>query len=161
MPKRLRAEEAASLSREKVPPDYVIIMDDIPIDSELAEKLHRASKVRPRESRPASRESSMKPRVRRLVLVTIEGYLPGTSWEFGESLVVGRGEGMDLPLDDASICRSHAELFPTANGWEIADLGSIHGTYLNGGRLSPGSWPLRRRDVIRIGTVTLLVTCCD
>ena len=93
--------------------------------------------------------------------MALDGHLAGLAWEFDDSFLVGRGEDMDLPLDDASVCRSHAEIFPTADGWEIVDLGSMHGTHLNGGRLSPGSWPLRRRDVLRIGTVTLLVICCE
>lgn len=163
MPKRLRAEEAAPLSRKKVRPDHVIVMDDIPIDRDLAEKLFGSVPgPHPSDLSPSvPAESRKKARVRRLVLVALDGFLAGLSWEFGEAFLVGRGEDMDLPLDDASVCRSHAELFPTADGWEVADLGSMHGTHLNGGRLSPGSWPLRRRDVLRIGTVTLLVTCCE
>ncbi|MBI3408574.1 MAG: FHA domain-containing protein [Planctomycetes bacterium] len=175
MTKRLRAEEAAPLPRKKVRPDHVLVMDDIPptgdipmmddfpISEELAEVwLGRPGSSRHSDStRSQPAERRKKTHVRRLLLVALEGYLAGVSWEFGESFVVGRGEDMDLPLDDASVCRSHAELFPAAVGWEVADLGSMHGTHLNGGRLSPGSWPLRRHDVLRIGTVTLLVKCCD
>ncbi|MDH6131301.1 ABC-type multidrug transport system ATPase subunit/pSer/pThr/pTyr-binding forkhead associated (FHA) protein/ABC-type multidrug transport system permease subunit [Kitasatospora sp. MAA4] len=46
---------------------------------------------------------------------------------------IGRAPGNDLVLDDLSVSRLHAELRARADGrYEIADLGSHNGTYLNG-----------------------------
>ncbi|QDT69242.1 Response regulator PleD [Planctomycetes bacterium MalM25] len=48
------------------------------------------------------------------------------------SVVVGRDTACDLHLPDASVSRKHAELRRTAEGYEVADLGSTNGTLVNG-----------------------------
>ncbi len=63
---------------------------------------------------------------------------------------IGRGAGNDLVIDDLVVSRRHAELRARPDGtYEIADLGSHNGTFLNGrpvtvALLSPG-------DVVGIG----------
>ncbi|MGW7202192.1 FHA domain-containing protein [Streptomyces sp. NPDC054837] len=63
---------------------------------------------------------------------------------------IGRAADNDLVIDDLVVSRRHAELRAHPDGtYEIADLGSHNGTYLNGGpvtsaRLGPG-------DVVGIG----------
>jgi len=51
-------------------------------------------------------------------------------------LVVGRGDDVDLRLDDPSISRRHARLF-VAETLQIEDLGSANGTRVRGAALSP------------------------
>jgi ABC-type multidrug transport system ATPase subunit/pSer/pThr/pTyr-binding forkhead associated (FHA) protein len=47
---------------------------------------------------------------------------------------IGRAEDNDVVLDDLLVSRHHAELHARADGTtEIVDLGSLNGTYLNGG----------------------------
>ncbi|MBO3745279.1 FHA domain-containing protein [Streptosporangiaceae bacterium NEAU-GS5] len=65
---------------------------------------------------------------------------------------IGRGPGNDVVLTDLMVSRRHAELRITGDGYEIADVGSRGGTYVNGrrvqqARISPG-------DLIGIGTST-------
>ncbi|HEY9420143.1 MAG TPA: adenylate/guanylate cyclase domain-containing protein [Thermoanaerobaculia bacterium] len=62
----------------------------------------------------------------------------------GQTFVVGRGAASDLPVQDPTVSRRHAELELAGAGVRIRDLGSTNGTYLNGVRVSdalatPGS----------------------
>ncbi|MEU9114027.1 FHA domain-containing protein [Streptomyces sp. NPDC048483] len=45
---------------------------------------------------------------------------------------IGRAAGNDLVVDDLAVSRRHAELRAGPDGYEIVDLGSHNGTYLNG-----------------------------
>jgi len=54
----------------------------------------------------------------------------------GSLLRVGRGEDSDIVLADATVSRTHAELLHGPDGWEVVDLGSVNGTFLNGRRLT-------------------------
>ena len=49
---------------------------------------------------------------------------------------VGRAVACDLPIQDSTVSRQHAELELTRAGVRIRDLGSTNGTYLNGERVS-------------------------
>ncbi len=45
---------------------------------------------------------------------------------------VGRSRECDVVLEDSGISRRHAEIRPTADGWEVEDLGSTNGVLVNG-----------------------------
>ena len=47
-------------------------------------------------------------------------------------LTIGRDLGAALLLNDVAVSRRHAEVRPAADGYEIADAGSLNGTYVNG-----------------------------
>ena len=49
---------------------------------------------------------------------------------------IGRDPDSDMVVDDLMASRRHAELRPTATGFEIADLGSQNGTFVNGVRVT-------------------------
>src|SRR6516162_945857 len=87
----------------------------------------------------------------------MNGALKGRTWEATELLRVGRLESLEIALDDSSVSRYHAEVRATDRGWRVRDVGSTNGTRLNGARLSNGQWPLRPRDMLQIGEVTLIV----
>lgn len=59
----------------------------------------------------------------------------GVSTRVG-GFTLGRGPGVDLPVEDEYASRVHAELYADADGqaW-VHDLGSINGTWLNGVRV--------------------------
>ncbi|MEU9378941.1 FHA domain-containing protein [Streptomyces sp. NPDC048255] len=64
---------------------------------------------------------------------------------------IGRAPGNDLVIDDLVVSRRHAELRALADGtYEIADLGSHNGTYLNGAPVEHAA-PLTEGDIIGIG----------
>jgi diguanylate cyclase (GGDEF)-like protein len=71
--------------------------------------------------------------------------------------VIGRDEGVDVPLGDLGVSRRHAALFVDETGrWSIEDLGSKNGTRLNGEPLR-GRCKLDDGDQILVGAGTLLV----
>ncbi|MFE0454262.1 FHA domain-containing protein [Streptomyces sp. NPDC058914] len=63
---------------------------------------------------------------------------------------IGRSADNDLVIDDLVVSRRHAELHALADGtYEIADLGSHNGTYLNG--LPVTTAPIGPGDIVGIG----------
>ena len=45
---------------------------------------------------------------------------------------MGREPGSEVMVDAPTVSRTHAEFRPAGDGWEIVDLGSTHGTWVNG-----------------------------
>jgi ABC transport system ATP-binding/permease protein len=68
-------------------------------------------------------------------------------------LRIGRASDNDVVVPDLSVSRYHAELRRTSRGYEIADVDSHNGTYLNGQRIT--SAPVTETDLIGIGPATL------
>jgi HD-GYP domain-containing protein (c-di-GMP phosphodiesterase class II) len=87
----------------------------------------------------------------------MNGVFKGHTWEATDLLRVGRLEALEVVLDDSSVSRYHAEVRVTDRGWRVRDLGSTNGTRLNGVRLGNGQWPLRVRDMLQFGEVTVVV----
>jgi hypothetical protein len=65
-------------------------------------------------------------------------------------VLIGRAEYCDLCVPDATVSREHARIRRRLTGYYIEDLGSRHGTWLNGVRVR-GSAKLRDGDVIAVG----------
>jgi pSer/pThr/pTyr-binding forkhead associated (FHA) protein len=49
---------------------------------------------------------------------------------------VGRHPDADIFLDDVTVSRRHAEFLRSGSQFEVKDLGSLNGTYLDGNRIS-------------------------
>jgi hypothetical protein len=67
---------------------------------------------------------------------------------------IGSVAGNTILLTDTGVSRKHAGIRRVEDGWELADLGSTNGVYVNGERvarrkLTPG-------DVIRVGTTEIV-----
>jgi pSer/pThr/pTyr-binding forkhead associated (FHA) protein len=75
----------------------------------------------------------------------------------GERLRIGRTAGNDVILaGDAEVSRAHAMLESAGGGWNVVDDGmSRNGTYVNGARVMRHR-RLEDRDVLRIGTTSIL-----
>jgi ABC transport system ATP-binding/permease protein len=69
--------------------------------------------------------------------------------EFRGVTVIGRDPAADLRVDDLEVSRRHAELRPAESGFELRDLESYNGTYVNGRRVSRVL--LAEGDVVSIG----------
>lgn len=73
-----------------------------------------------------------------------EGQLAGKQFELGTGLLIGRTQG-DVVLEDEQVSRRHAIVRPVDGGYEIEDLGSTNGTFVDGvqivapTRLEPGA----------------------
>jgi HD-GYP domain-containing protein (c-di-GMP phosphodiesterase class II) len=93
----------------------------------------------------------------RITLAGISPQLETLKWNSERLMRIGRLDSLEIVLQDASISRRHAEVFPSGNGWAIHDLGSSNGTFLNGVRLGRNSHPLRENDLIRCGNLLLKV----
>ena len=79
--------------------------------------------------------------------------------EAGSSVSIGRSMKNDLVLLDGSVSREHAMLQGKSGHWVLVDLGSRHGTMLNGVEIEPGEpAPVESGDQIRIGPWTLSVS---
>ena len=70
-------------------------------------------------------------------------------------LLIGRGAGAGLVLDDASVSRAHARIDFDGARWTVADLGSRNGTYLDGQRLR-GELLVPTPRVLRVGDSVLI-----
>ena len=70
------------------------------------------------------------------------------------SHVLGRDEGVELPLPVTGVSRKHARVTVSEKGEvSVTDLGSRNGTFLNGRRVESAS--LRDGDELRVGPVVL------
>jgi len=79
----------------------------------------------------------------------------GQATEVDDTRVIG-SEG-DIVVDDAGVSARHAALRPISGGMlELEDLGSEHGTFVNGERIT-GIMRLYGSEEIRVGQTTLTV----
>lgn len=66
------------------------------------------------------------------VLVVNRGPNEGTAFTLTPPVVkIGRGPDQEVFLDDITVSRKHAELRAAPGGWQLVDLGSLNGTYVN------------------------------
>ena len=66
----------------------------------------------------------------------------------------GRHPDSDILLDDVTVSRRHAEFKQTDGGYEVVDVGSLNGTYVN--REPQNSQVLSSGDEVQIGKFRLV-----
>jgi sigma-B regulation protein RsbU (phosphoserine phosphatase) len=88
------------------------------------------------------------------VLVVTAGPLRGTRVPLQRQVVLGRGALADLDLADTAVSRRHALIFAGGPGWQVTDLQSGNGTFLNG-RAVTGATGLTHGDELRLGGTRL------
>jgi hypothetical protein len=67
---------------------------------------------------------------------------------------IGRTDSSDIAFPDASVSSKHARILRTAEGFEIEDLGSRNGTFVNSEQVT-GKRLLADGDTVRLGKVIL------
>ncbi|MEO7125294.1 MAG: FHA domain-containing protein [Nakamurella sp.] len=89
------------------------------------------------------------------LLVVKRGPNAGSRYVLKADVVTaGRHPDSDIFLDDVSVSRRHAEFRRTASGFEVVDVGSLNGTYVN--RETIDSSELSGGDEIQIGKFRLV-----
>ena len=89
------------------------------------------------------------------VLVVKRGPNAGSRYVLeGTPVTAGRSPDSDIFLDDVTVSRRHASFVPTGSSYEVRDVGSLNGTYLNRERIE--SAPLSNGDEVQIGKFRLV-----
>jgi pSer/pThr/pTyr-binding forkhead associated (FHA) protein len=89
------------------------------------------------------------------LLVVKRGPNAGSRFTLDQDEVsAGRHPESDIFLDDVSVSRRHAEFRRVADGYEVVDVGSLNGTYVN--REAIESAALSNGDEIQIGKFRLV-----
>ena len=76
-----------------------------------------------------------------------------------DKTTAGRHPESDIFLDDVTVSRRHAEFRRGAEGFEVADIGSLNGTYVN--REPVDVSPLTNGDEVQIGKFRLVFLSGD
>jgi class 3 adenylate cyclase len=89
-------------------------------------------------------------------LLILDGPHAGKQVGVEEELVVGRGEDAGLDIGDHEVSRRHARFRSTGDLLEVADLGSLNGTWVNGRQITDTT-ALKSDDVVKLGSTRLQV----
>ncbi len=85
-----------------------------------------------------------------LVYIYPRGPAMGSRHTLGDThLVIGRGEDSDIRIEDNSVSRRHARIYPNQDGYLVEDLQSTNGTFVNDEPVSVQ--PLNNGDYLRTG----------
>lgn len=95
-----------------------------------------------------------RPAIWKLGLVGAGGL--AVEYELASTAKIGRGSDCEVQINDPRSSRHHAIIHQVEDGYEINDLGSTNGTYLNHIQLT-GPQRLQDGDLIRIGETYLKV----
>ena len=71
-----------------------------------------------------------------------------------DKIRVGRGLDNQLMIDEPSVSRDHMQVVSTEGGFQVQDLGSSGGTFVNGEKIDQR--PLISGDIISLAGVTML-----
>lgn len=90
-------------------------------------------------------------------LVVVRGRNVGETFPVvGPAMVIGRGAGADVRLNDEGISRFHCKIRQQQGGFLLEDLGSRNGTFCNGEPVLPTMRTLYEGDQLQIGTTFVL-----
>lgn len=105
---------------------------------------------------PAYQPQPAAPAGRRTILHVVSGPLAGGHFTLEHlPILIGRGPDSGVRLaDDRRISRRHAEIFEQDGAARIRDLGSMHGTMVNG--QAAAGQPLHPGDRISVGDTVLV-----
>ncbi len=89
------------------------------------------------------------------VLVVKRGPNAGSRFVLeGGAVTAGRSPDSDIFLDDVTVSRRHASFVPAGPSYEVRDVGSLNGTYLNRERIEAAL--LANGDEVQIGKFRLV-----
>ncbi|QPC83464.1 FHA domain-containing protein [Phototrophicus methaneseepsis] len=81
----------------------------------------------------------------------------GEEFDLSEDTIhIGRGRKNEIIIHDNEVSREHCRLVRVLDDYELHDLGSTNGTYVNGQRIDSRAWLLSSRQIIELGdSITL------
>lgn len=92
-------------------------------------------------------------------LTLLNNQRPKESEEFElirPEIVIGRDDSADVTIPVQAVSRNHAKLRRVGDGYEIEDMGSSNGTFVNSQKVT-GSRKLKAGDQIRLGKAVTLI----
>jgi pSer/pThr/pTyr-binding forkhead associated (FHA) protein len=90
------------------------------------------------------------------ILKVTHGRQAGVTVPLGAGILIGRGAECQLVLDDDYASTHHARIVLTASGFQVEDLGSTNGTYMNNQRIAAPT-AFGPADILRIGRTLMSV----
>ena len=90
------------------------------------------------------------------VLKVTNGTQAGVTVPLGSGILIGRASDCQLILDDDYASTRHARFTLTPTGYQLEDLGSTNGTFVNNQRVS-APVPFGLEDTLRIGRTLMSV----
>lgn len=104
--------------------------------------------------------AEQEPRVR-VAFVALTGSVMGQTFYLDAPVnVIGRGEQVEIRLEEEGISRRHAQVVHEGGAWILTDLGSTNGTVCNGVPVE-GPVGLREGDRIRLASTVLRFETTD
>src|SRR5690606_27315446 len=108
-----------------------------------------------KRAEPVARAAGAKHNLRVPNLIVLTGPTRGCVLPVERAAVIGRGR-VDLRLPDDLVSVEHAEVLARDGRFELRDLDSTNGTYLNGARVARAT--LSEGDIVHVGVTELLFT---
>jgi pSer/pThr/pTyr-binding forkhead associated (FHA) protein len=94
------------------------------------------------------------------LLVVKRGPNAGSRFQLDrDKITAGRHPESDIFLDDVTVSRRHAEFRRSGDGYEVADIGSLNGTYVNREPIEVST--LSNGDEVQIGKFRLVFLSGD
>jgi len=95
-----------------------------------------------------------------VTLVVVRGANAGSRFAAADAVTsIGRHPESTIFLDDVTVSRRHAEILRSPGGYELVDVGSLNGTYVNGTRID--RMALAEGDQLQVGKYKLVVVVDD
>lgn len=94
-------------------------------------------------------------------LVFLAGPIAGRRYKLADGeYIIGRRSDCQIFVPDMRVSRQHARLWKDGEGWQIEDLGSNNGTFVNGAKIQTAT-PVRHDDEILIANNRIRVESRD